>query len=949
MAFPTGTVTFLFADIEGSTRLLQQLGDRYAAVLAEYRRLFRAAAAAHAGQEVDMPGDACFFAFSRATDAVAAAVDAQIVLQTHPWPDGHTVRARIGVHTGEPFAQDRNYVGLDVHRAARICAAAHGGQVVLSDATRVFVEQALPAGVALRDLGEHRLKDLHRPERLYQAVHVQLPAAFPPLRTLDARPNNLPLVPTEFIGRERELDQTRQMLLEPRIRLVTLTGPGGTGKTRLALQLAAAMIDDMPHGVYFVPLSHVSDTGMLIPAIARALDVGEVKDQPLQQGLWRYLQDRQLLLVLDNLEQLVDSGPLIHDLLAGCPGVKVIATSRERLHLSWEHEFPVAPLEAPPAGSPLDVLLAAPAVALFVDRARMVQPAFSLTAENAAAVAEICARLDGLPLAIELAAARVKLLPPRDIARRLQDQFRLLQGGPVDVPERHRSLQAAMSWSYDLLSPEERRLFRRLAVFRGGFALDSAEAVCRDLEGDVLAGLASLVDKSLLRQVQSQDDSPRFLMLETIRQFGLERLAAEGELDESRRQHAEHFADLGEELEAAIPGAAERLTDRLWRDADNIRAAADWATQAGQTAVARRLGPGMGWVFYMRGQLTEGRDRLARVMEMSPGPPADPPGARAMMAAGMLAWSTGDTGPAEVWLREAKQYFAAHGDRQREAVATAFLGHVARTAGELEKAADLYKEAHRTYQALGHAAGVAWTLHDLGQIARDRGALDEAAALEEQSLAVFRQSGNRWGAAWTLWNLGLTAHRQGNDTRARERFGESLELFQALDDRRGIAQCLEGLAAIAFVGGRLEPALRILAAVDALRAAAGAPPTLADRTEYDRTLEALRAGLSPEAFARAWQAGAALEPAEAVLLALQASESPAAQSRVRTPRPSGLTAREEEVASLVARGLSNREIASTLSIAERTAVSHIEHIMNKLSLHSRAQIAVWAVREGLDR
>ncbi|HEY3246879.1 MAG TPA: tetratricopeptide repeat protein [bacterium] len=948
MALPTGTVTFLFADIEGSTRLLQQLGDRYAVALADYRRLFRDAAEAHGGQEVDMPGDACFFAFSRATDAVAAAVAAQIALQAHPWPDGRMLRARIGVHTGEPFAQDRNYVGLDVHRAARICAAAHGGQVVLSDATRVFVEQALPEGVVLRDLGEHRLKDLQRPERLYAAVHAQLPQVFPPLRTLDARPNNLPLLPTQFVGREEELVSLHQMLQDGAVRLITLTGPGGTGKTRLALQLAAAAVDEFPHGVYFVPLSHVNDSEMIIPAIARALDLGELKDQPLQEALAQYLKDRRLLVVLDNLEQVPDSGPLIHSLLAGCPGVKIVATSRERVRVSWEHEFPIPPLPTPQAGSSLAAQLASPAIALFIDRARMVQPGFTLTAENTGAVAEICAGLDGLPLAIELAAARVKLLPVREIARRLQDQLRLLRGGPVDAPERHRSLQAAMLWSYALLSPAEQRLFRRLAVFRGGCALDSAEAVCRDLDDDVFTGLASLVDKSLLRQVHSQDDRPRFLMLETIRQFGLERLAAEDDLEDATRRHAEHFADLAEQLEAAIPADDEHLADRMWRDADNMRAAADWAMHPGRPALAVRLGAGLGWAFYMRGQLTEGRERLARLMRIAPVPPDGPAGARIMLAAGVLAWSTGDTGPAQAWLSEALEYFVAHGDRQREAVATAFLGHVARTAGDLEEAAARYEQAHTTYRALGHASGIAWTLHDLGQIARDRGTLDEATALEEQSLAAFRQRGDRWGAAWALWNLGVTAHRQGNDTGARAHYIESLELYRALDDRRGIAQCLEGLAAIAFVTGRLEESLQMLAAVESLRTTAGAP-AVADRTEYDRTLEALRAGLSTEAFDRAWTAGSRLEPSQAIALALQASEPPPAAPARRTRRRSGLTAREEEVAALVARGLSNREIASTLSVAERTAVSHIEHIMNKLSLHSRAQIAVWAVREGLDR
>ncbi|HET6780571.1 MAG TPA: adenylate/guanylate cyclase domain-containing protein, partial [bacterium] len=488
MKLPAGTVTFLFTDIEGSTRLLQHLGgDRYTEVLSTYREILRGSATTFSGQEVDTSGDATFFAFSRVTDAVAAAVDAQHALDTHAWPEGTTVRSRMGIHTGQPLTSEGDYVGIDVHRAARICEAAHGGQIIVSDATRIVLEQTPPEAVTLKSMGEHRLKDLLRPERLFQVTHPDLRENFPPLRTLDAHPHNLPPQPTPLIGREAELDQTRATLLDEGVRLLTLTGPGGTGKTRLALQLAAHVIDRFHHGAFFVPLAHISDPEMVVPSVARALGVNETPGRPLLHNLQEYLSDKQTLLLLDNLEQLTQTSFVVDRLLSASSELKIIATSRERLRSSWEHEFAVPMLGVPQDWKgDLDALSRNSAVALFVNRCRSVQRDFSLTPENAAAVATICARLEGLPLAIELAAARIKILAPQEIATRLHDQLRLLKGGPRDAPERHQSLQAAFSWSYALLAPEEQRLFRRLAVFRGGFTLESAEAIGDHSELDVL-------------------------------------------------------------------------------------------------------------------------------------------------------------------------------------------------------------------------------------------------------------------------------------------------------------------------------------------------------------------------------------------------------------------------------------------------------------------------------
>lgn len=954
MKLPSGTVTFLFTDIEGSTRLLQHLGDRYAGLLSAYREILRTSATKFRGQKVDTAGDASFFAFARVTDAVAAAVDAQLALDTHGWPEGTTVRSRMGIHTGQPLTNEGDYVGIDVHRAARICEAAHGGQILLSDATRMILEQAPAEGISVTDLGEHRLKDLQRPERLFQVLHPDLPTMFPALRTLDAYSHNLPPQPTQFVGRERELEATRQALLRDEVRLLTLTGAGGIGKTRLALQLAAEMIDRFQHGAYFIPLAHINNPDLAVTSIAQVLGVGEIPGHPLLDNLEEYLRNRQTLLILDNLEQVIDAAAHIDRLLGGCRDLKIIATSRERLRLRWEREFPLLPFEVP-KGSPKELaqFLENPSVLLFVDRCRFVQPEFALTPDNTAAIAEICIRLEGLPLAIELAAARVKMLTPQEIAHRLQDQFRLLRAGPRDAPERHQSLQAAVSWSYALLAPEEQRLFRRLAVFRGGFMLESAEAMGTESGIDVLDGLSSLIDKSLLRRIGAQDGATRFLMLETIREFGMERLAAEGELEESRTHHAAHFADLADRTEASLitPDEEARM-ERLWRDAENLRTALDWTLQSGDAHTASRLGAAMGWLFYLHGYLTEGRSRLDQILQAASRVDGALRG-RLLLSAGALAWSVGDFNQAQTWLEQGLPLCEQYGTSTDRAATLAFIGHTARSLERFDEASQRYQAALTIYREQHNDVGIAWALFDLGMAARDRGKIDEALALHEQSLALFRKAGYRWGIAWTLWNLGVLAHRRGEDVAARERFSESLELYRALDDRRGVAQSFEGLAAVLFVAGRLRESARVLSAADALRVGLGAPLARSDRQEYDRTLESLKAALSTGDFNEEWRLGRTLDPDAVVQMALEAARTaPAAagapEVRKIEKERQRLTSREREVATLVARGLSNRDIAAKLGLAERTAISHIEHIMNKLGLHSRAQIAAWAVRQGLD-
>ncbi|HEY6407973.1 MAG TPA: AAA family ATPase, partial [Ktedonobacteraceae bacterium] len=618
----------LFTDIEGSTQLLQQLGDDYSEVLMQCRRLLRVAFQMYLGHEVDTQGDAFFVAFTRASDAVGAAVNAQRSLTAYPWPQGVEVRVRMGMHTGEPQLSSEGYVGMDVHHAARIMSAAHGGQALLSQTTRDLVEQELPEGVSLRDLGEHRLKDIERTSRLFQLVIEGLPADFPPLKTFSNHLHNLPVQPTSFIGREQEVATVCSLLRRDDVRLLTLTGTAGVGKTRLSIQAATNLAAFFPDGVYFVALASVGNAALVVPAIAQALDVGETGDQHLFERLKAALKEKQLLLLLDNFEQVLEAALVVADLLAACPKLKVLVTSRAVLHVRAEHECNVPPLALPdPKRLPdLEALSRYAAVALFVQRAQAIRSDFRVTRENAAALVGICARLDGVPLAIELAAARCKYFPPQILLARLEQGLAILTSGARDLPVRQRTLRGAIAWSYDLLETEEQKLFRRLAVFVGGCTLDAAEGVCAaagKLEGNVLDLLEALVDKSLLRHEELGEGRTRYEMLQTLREYGLERLEEARETEETRRAHAVFFLAYAEEAAQNLLGAeAAWWFDSLEQDHENLRAALWWMLEraelstdlAEQAEQALRLCAALMSFWEVRGYFSEGQAFLERAL-----------------------------------------------------------------------------------------------------------------------------------------------------------------------------------------------------------------------------------------------------------------------------------------------------------------------------------------------
>ena len=825
---PSGTVTFLFTDVEGSTKLLQEHRDAYAELLAEHRGLLREAFARYGGVEVDTQGDAFFVAFARASDALGAAHEAQQGLEATP------VRVRMGIHTGEPLVTDEGYVGIDVHRAARIMGAADGGQVLLSQTTR----DLLDGGVELHDLGEHRLKDLSAPQRLYQLGDGE----FPPLRTLHHA--NLPVQPTPLVGRERELAEASVLLRTHR--LVTLVGPGGSGKTRLALQVAAEAVEAFEHGVWWVSLAPLAEAEFVEAAIAQAVGA--------RDGLEDHLRSQRALLLLDNFEHLLAAAPYVAELLRAAPEIAVLATSRAPLHLAGEQEYPVPPL-------PED-----DAVLLFSERARAVKPSF----EPDEHVRVICRRLDGLPLALELAAARVRVLPPAKLAERLEHALPLLTGGTRDAPERQRTLRATLEWSYDLLDEEEKGLFARVAVFAGSFSLEAAEQVC----GGTLDLVQSLVGKNLLRET----GSARFFLLETVREFASERLDERADVEAARQRHAEFFLAVAEEAEPGLNHAS--VLQELAEDEANFRAALSYCRERAPELMLRLAGAL--WRFWShRGRYAEAQRWLEEALARDVGGSSL---ARAHVLRGLssVLVSDADVERRRTLLEEAVELYRAQGDEDGLARCLNNLGVLAMAEESqgraldaelaLDRATELFEESlivERRLAERGHQIQPATPIGNLADIALVRGDLAAARRLATEALEVARAQGDDVNVVTSLPRLAWIAALTGEDDEAVRLLREPLHLVSEMGSRHpGGALVLA--AVLAARRGKPSVAAKLLGALDARRASLGMPPHVQGRA--GRVITEIERKLEEDGFAQQRADGQALSFDEMLELAFRAIE-----------------------------------------------------------------------------
>jgi predicted ATPase/class 3 adenylate cyclase len=831
---PSGTVTFLFSDVEGSTRLLREHGERYAELLSEHRAVLRDAFARHGGVEVDTQGDAFFVAFARASDALAAAVEAQAELRESP------ISVRIGIHTGEPVVTSEGYVGMDIHRAARIAAAGHGGQVLLSQATHDLV-----ATEDVRDLGDHRLKDLSAPERVFQLGGER----FPPLKSL--RQTNLPVPATPFLGRARELEEVVGLLRDENVRLLTLTGPGGTGKTRLALQAAAEVAEDAPDGVWWVSLAALRDPALALDAVANVLGVRERPGVALEETLADSLAAKRALLLIDNAEHLLPQVAAGIAWLRQAGGPKLLVTSRKRLQLQGEHSWTVPSLDEHDGP------------ALFTARARALRPEFSETA----ATAELCNRLDNLPLALELAAARIPIFSPEQLLERLGRGLDLKGGRDADP--RQQTLDATIRWSYDLLSSEEQQLFTQLAVFAGGCTYEAAEAVCA-AEIDTLQ---SLIDKSLVRSREVAGRA-RFWMLETIREFAAEQLEAFGEAEALRLRHAEFFTELAEHADPYLRHGPDQ---QQWgalvaADYDNVRAAMNFALGHAPALAVRLLGR-LQFFLWLRGGFAEARAWVDAVL---PHVASQPPGLVGRMheCAAVIAERLGDVEGAVRHADEAYAAFASIEDEHGMANALRERGKAASAAGDTARAAAVYTELAELAERIGDRWNGAIALNNLGDVALQSGDWERVVELCGRSSILRRDLGDEWGTALALCNVAIAELQLGRLSSAAASLRVALETSVKVDAKMVIATSIDTSVLIAAALGNMREAALLAGASERMYEELGSIRDSFEGELFARTVDSIRAALGADAYANATQHGRELTLEEAAACALAATGDP---------------------------------------------------------------------------
>jgi predicted ATPase/class 3 adenylate cyclase len=920
----------LFTDIEGSTRLLEELGPGYAAVQQGHLRILRDAISDAGGVEVVTEGDAFFAVFRTPLAAVACATEAQRRLASHDWPHGEPLRIRMGMHTGEAAVVAGGYVGIDVNIAARIAASAHGGQVIVSEATRGLVARSLPPGIGLLDLGEQRLKDIAHQTRLYQLTIEGLRNDFPPPRTLvGARRTNLPADRTSFVGRQAEQAALRNLI--ERSRLVTLIGAGGTGKTRLMLHVTSRLVDRYEDGVWLVDLARINEGALVVPEVVRAVEALEEPGRPLIEVLIDFLRAKSLVLLLDNCEHLVASAAdLVESVLSSCPGVTIVATSREALGVEGETVFQVPSLALPTGIGPatggaeetrwLEELLASEAVQLFVERAQAITPSFSVTASNAAHIADICRQLDGIPLALELAAARLSVLSVEEIARGLSDRFRLLTGGRRTAVPRQQTLQALVDWSWDLLDDTDRVLLRRLSVFSGGWTLDGAAAVTGQEAGDRLAtldGLSRLVERSLVIVDSVATGATRYRMLQTIQQYARDRLFGAGEAGAIRDRHLAHFTEVAIEAESALRGP-EMIAwlRRLDAELDNLRVALDWSFET-DAERAFRLCVALKRYWDARAG-AEALERLRRAAQLAQslrstaGQTADRGRliliARVLAAAAQAHAVTAEAAPALGWAHDAVALARELGDRPTLSdalgaltMASVFAGRIedmktARdealqvaeetedwwlvtminagsseldaAAGDFERARERLASATTAAQRSKNPLAIAFASHNDAVGAGLLGQLDDARRLFGQAIERYEEMGDQRFVLIARSDFAHALRRGGALDEAEAMYRQTIHDWRRVGNRGAVANQLECFAYAAHATGLFDRAVRLLAAAEALREVAAAPMLPYERVEYDAAVQSLRDQVDPVAFEAAWQAGRRLDLEDAVALAL---------------------------------------------------------------------------------
>jgi predicted ATPase/class 3 adenylate cyclase len=903
---PSGTVTFLFTDIEGSTQLWEKHPEAMQDALAKHDSILREAIELNGGTVIKTTGDGIHSVFEKAIDGVNAALSIQRALQEPIC--GLTIKARMGLHSGEADVRAGDYHGQSLNRAARLMAAGHGGQVLLSSVTADLAREHLPADVSLLDLGEHRLKDLVRPEHIFQLLVPDLTSEFPPLATLDALPNNLPPQLTSFIGREREMQEVRRLLTSAR--LLTLIGPGGTGKTRLSLELAADRLSDFKDGAWLVELAPLSDPAYILPAITSVLGLHEVPGIPLIHIVIDYLRAKHLLLILDNCEHLVEASAQIADqLLHACSHLKIIASSREALGIDGETVYRVPSLSLPDQSS--RALMDFEATRLFIDRAAKAEPRFQLTDHNAASIAQICDRLDGIPLAIELAAARVKLFTPEQIAERLDDRFKLLTGGSRTALPRQQTLRALIDWSYQSLNGAEQRALRRLAVFSGGWTFEAAEAVAG--EWDAMDGLLGLVNKSLVN-VEEQNGRSRYRFLETIRQYAMEKLLESGEAKDVRDRHLDYFLesiDLADEADQRIFGQEDtEWLDRMEVEHDNLRSALEWAA-SNHPVKALRLAYVAGGFWVARDYNHEARKWCQLALERS----GSLPGLEDVRAKvyGILGWSSIAIGEHKTGREAAEAGVALArtvGDMRTIGRILSVVALACTFLGEFPAGEAAIQEAEAITRQNNYVGELSMVLTTRAQITYFAyGDVERAKRYLDEAVAIGLGARLKWATTMSVFGIARIAGMMGDVATARAKFLESAETARRVGNKRLMYSCYSELAHVLRENGGLEEPLgiyrdllpkwkdlghraavaheleciayilakkdetvraaTILGAADHLRTLIESSPTPMELAEYEKELSDLRGILSGLEFERAWEAGQKLSMEQAIDLAMQ--------------------------------------------------------------------------------